>query len=90
MEGQYDTVPIEAVPKKVIETALRATNLIGSGLYGVDIKEIDGKQYVIEVNDNPNIDFNIEDQALKDDLYRRIIQSFKNRLEKKAFGKNGN
>lgn len=90
VEGQYDTVPIEAVPKKVIETALRATNLIGSGLYGVDIKEIDGKQYVIEVNDNPNIDFNIEDQALKDDLYRRIIQSFKNRLEKKAFGKNGN
>lgn len=90
VEGRFDTVPMETVPKKVIETALRATNLIGSGLYGVDIKEIGGKQYVIEVNDNPNIDFNIEDQVVKDDLYRKIIQSFKNRLEKKAFGKNGN
>lgn len=90
VEGRFDTVPMETVPKKVIETALRATNLIGSGLYGVDIKEIGGKQYVIEVNDNPNIDFNIEDQVVKDDLYRKIIQSFKNRLEKKTFGKNGN
>lgn len=90
VEGRFDTVSLDEVPKKVIETALRATNLIGSGLYGVDIKEIDGKQYVIEVNDNPNIDYNIEDQIVKDELYRKVIQSFKNRLEKKTLGKNGN
>jgi glutathione synthase/RimK-type ligase-like ATP-grasp enzyme len=89
IEGRFDTVPLSETPKKVIDFALRATSLIGNGLYGVDIKEIDDKLYVIEVNDNPNIDFNVEDQDEKDELYKKIIQTFKTRLEKRAMGKNG-
>src|SRR5690606_26064010 len=53
--GRVETLPIEAAPKHVIQTAVRAANLIGDGLYGVDLKEINHKPYVIEINDNPSI-----------------------------------
>jgi glutathione synthase/RimK-type ligase-like ATP-grasp enzyme len=65
----------------VLETALKAAALIGDGLYGVDLKEIDGKVYVMEVNDNPNIDFGIEDDVLKEKLYDMVIESIHNRIE---------
>lgn len=61
--------------------ALRACNLIGDGLYGVDLKTFAGKTYVIEVNDNPNIDAGHEDQVLKEELYKRIMASFLRRIE---------
>ena len=34
----------------------QAGNAIGKGMYGVDIKESNGKLYVIEVNDNPSLE----------------------------------
>jgi glutathione synthase/RimK-type ligase-like ATP-grasp enzyme len=89
VEGHFDNVPIEAVPEAVINTALKATSLIGNGLYGVDIKEIDNKAYIIEVNDNPNIDYGVEDTLLKDELYIKVIQALKNRIELKAIAKSG-
>jgi glutathione synthase/RimK-type ligase-like ATP-grasp enzyme/ribosomal protein S18 acetylase RimI-like enzyme len=79
--GLTKTLPIEEVPRKVITTALKAASLMGDGLYGVDLKEIDGKVFVIEVNDNPNIDSGIEDQVLGKALYDRIINSIENRIE---------
>lgn len=79
--GDVETMPIEEAPAHVIQTALRAANLIGDSLYGVDIKELDGKSYVIEVNDNPNIDAGTEDAVLRDQLYTRMMQSFVNRIE---------
>jgi glutathione synthase/RimK-type ligase-like ATP-grasp enzyme len=60
---------------------LRATSLIGKGLYGVDMKEKDGRFYVIEVNDNPNIDAGIEDKVLKDKLYSIIMEVFLNKIK---------
>jgi len=81
LDGDYESVCIEDVPEKVIQTAVKAASLMGDGLYGVDIKEINGDVYLIEVNDNPNIDFGIEDSVLKDELYRKILQSFVNRIE---------
>ena len=45
----------------VIATALKAANLVGKGLYGVDLKQIGSKYYVIEVNDNPSIEAGCED-----------------------------
>jgi len=78
--GDSETLPVEQVPAVVIQTALRASALIGNGLYGVDLKQMDQKAYVIEVNDNPNIDSDIEDLILGDELYRTIMQSFKNRI----------
>lgn len=80
-EGDAVTVAIEDVPEVVIKTALKAAELIGDGLYGVDLKMLNGEVYVIEINDNPNIDANVEDAVLKDELYRRIARSILNRIE---------
>ncbi len=83
IEGEFDTVPLDQVPEGVIKTALKATKLIGDGLYGVDIKSLNDKHYVIEVNDNPNIDANIEDQVLGQELYLRIMHVFLQRIRRK-------
>ena len=81
--GDYETIPIYKVPKIVIKTAQKATSLIGKGLYGVDLKLIDDKCYVIEINDNPNIDYGVEDFILGDELYNQILREFIFRLEEK-------
>ena len=79
--GGFETLAVEDAPKKVIKTALRAAKLIGDGLYGVDLKETRGGIFVIEVNDNPSIDSEVEDKVLGAELYRRVMQSFLRRLE---------
>jgi glutathione synthase/RimK-type ligase-like ATP-grasp enzyme len=83
VEGDFDTIPLSKVPEAVIKTALKATKLIGDGLYGVDIKSVNDKQYVIEVNDNPNIDFGVEDQVLGEQLYETIMGVFLQRIRRK-------
>ncbi len=84
--GDSQSFRIEDVPPAVISASLKAANLIGNGLYGVDVKEIDGKAYIIEVNDNPSIDVGIEDGIMKDQLYVTIMQSLKNRVEQRVSG----
>ena len=69
-----------------VRPSARPTAPIGDGLYGVDLKA-DGKRVaVIEVNDNPSIDAGVEDAYLGDDLYRRIMEEFLRRLERKRLG----
>jgi len=80
--GRCDTLPVEDAPHAVVKTALKAANLVGNGLYGVDLKERDRRVYVIEVNDNPSIDSGIEDDVLKDGLYDTIMNVFVQRIEK--------
>ncbi|MEX0619002.1 MAG: RimK family protein [Pseudohongiellaceae bacterium] len=79
--GAFDTLPTFEVPKPILQAALAACKPIGDGLYGVDLKESDGKGYVIEVNDNPNVDSGVEDKYLGRELYSLIMQEFKRRLE---------
>jgi len=80
VEGRTVTLAVGEAPEIVVRTALRAANLIGDGLYGVDLKQ-DGRQcYVMEVNDNPNIDAGGEDGVLKDALYREIMGVFMRRI----------
>jgi glutathione synthase/RimK-type ligase-like ATP-grasp enzyme len=81
--GLVDTIPLYEVPAQVLKTAVKATSVIGKGLYGVDLKVINGKAVVIEINDNPSIDHEIEDAILGDELYYRIINYFIRSLEKK-------
>lgn len=85
-EGRSDTLAIEEVPRQVLKTALKAANLIGDGLYGVDLKQVGRKVYVIEVNDNPSIDAGVEDLVLKDEIYRRIMAVFLQRIEARKQG----
>lgn len=79
--GKADTLRVEDAPPAVVQAALKAANLIGDGLYGVDLKEVNGKIVVIEVNDNPSIDAGVEDVVLKDELYLTIIRSIISRIE---------
>lgn len=82
--GDSITLPIAEVPKKVLSTALKAANSIGKGLYGVDLKEDeDGNVYIVEINDNPNIDHDIEDQVLGDQLYDTIVDWYIRNIEEK-------
>jgi glutathione synthase/RimK-type ligase-like ATP-grasp enzyme len=80
-EGPVQAVAVAEAPEDVVKIALKAANLIGDGLYGVDVKQIGNRCYVIEVNDNPNVDAGNEDGVLKDALYREIMGSFVRRIE---------
>jgi glutathione synthase/RimK-type ligase-like ATP-grasp enzyme len=82
-EGKVDTIPVEHLPEPVLRTALRAANLIGDGLYGVDLKQVGRNVLVIEVNDNPNIDAGVEDRVLKEEIYLRIMRVFLRRIEQR-------
>ncbi len=84
--GDFETIPVEHAPTKLIKVAVKAANLIGDGLYGVDIKQIGREYYLIEVNDNPSIDAGVEDQYLKDELYRRVMRVFLKRVEENSYG----
>ena len=66
-----ESVPADQVPPDVIELGQQAGNAIGRGLYGVDIKESNGKLYVIEVNDNPSLEGG--EDAHYPDMFGKII-----------------
>jgi glutathione synthase/RimK-type ligase-like ATP-grasp enzyme len=66
-----ESVPADQVPPQVIELGRQAGNAIGNGLYGVDIKESNGKLYVIEVNDNPSLEGG--EDAHYPDMFQKII-----------------
>ncbi|MFN3919705.1 MAG: RimK family protein [Methylohalobius sp.] len=87
VEGGFDTLAVEQAPKAVVDTALKLAHKIGDGLYGVDLKQTEnGNIYVIEINDNPNIDSGIEDKVLGEELYRRILADFIRRIEERREG----
>jgi glutathione synthase/RimK-type ligase-like ATP-grasp enzyme len=81
VEGGYKTLALADAPRQVVETAVNLSKLIGDGLYGVDLKQNASGVYVIEINDNPNIDAGIEDEVLGDKLYEHIMADFVRRME---------
>ncbi len=81
--GDAEAVPLNEVPDGVIKIALKATRLIGDGLYGVDIKTHGDKHYIIEVNDNPTIEHGEEDKLLGESLYQQIMSVFLQRVRRK-------
>ena len=80
-EGGFKSFTLKQAPAAVVDTAVRAARCIGDGLYGVDIKETDEGIFVIEVNDNPNLDHGCEDSGEKDEVWVRLTQWFLDRLE---------
>jgi glutathione synthase/RimK-type ligase-like ATP-grasp enzyme len=82
--GRVEAVPLEAVPAHVLDVAVRAARLMGDGLYGVDVKDVDGQALVMEVNDNPNIDAGNEDAVLKDELYAAIARHFRQAVDRRG------
>jgi glutathione synthase/RimK-type ligase-like ATP-grasp enzyme len=80
-EGKHETLDIKDVPAQVLTIAVQAARAVGNSLYGVDLKQFGKVVKVIEVNDNPNIDFGVEDLFLKETLYRKVMEYFLKRLE---------
>ena len=85
--GRVETIMVEAAPTNVIRTAVKAANLIGDGLYGVDIKQSGKRAYVIEVNDNPTIESGVEDRYLGNGLYEAVMRVFLDRIEARRHGR---
>jgi glutathione synthase/RimK-type ligase-like ATP-grasp enzyme len=81
-QGGIKTFTLKEAPQHVVETAVKAARCIGDGLYGVDLKETADGVYVIEVNDNPNLDHGWEDSGEKDEVWVRLTQWFLDRLER--------
>lgn len=80
VEGKTEAVAVSEAPDRAVKLAIRAARLIGNGFYGVDIKQVGKRYFVIEVNDNPNVDAGNEDGVLKDALYREVMGVFRKRI----------
>ena len=86
VEGKTAALSVGEAPDRVVKMALKAARLIGDGFYGVDIKQVGKRFYVIEINDNPNVDAGNEDSVLKDALYREVMGVFLKRIEARKRG----
>lgn len=78
--GRVETIPVELVPRNVMRMAQKAAQLMGNGLYGVDLKQTDVGCHIIEVNDNPSIDGGLEDSLAKENLYLHIMEHLMYRI----------
>jgi glutathione synthase/RimK-type ligase-like ATP-grasp enzyme len=70
--GETVALDKSTIPQHLREVALKACSVAGKGLYGVDVKEVNGDFVVVEINDNPSIYAGYEDQKDRD-LYAKII-----------------
>ncbi len=70
--GRTEALDRQTAPPRLLEVALKACSVVGKGLYGVDLKEVNGDYVVVEVNDNPSIYAGYEDSVDKD-IYKKII-----------------
>jgi glutathione synthase/RimK-type ligase-like ATP-grasp enzyme len=86
IEGRTEAMAVGEAPSQVIAMAVRAANLIGRGLYGVDLKQVEDRVYLIEVNCNPNLDAGNEDQVLGEALYREVLGVFARRIAERRGG----
>ncbi len=86
VDGPTVALSMGEAPDRVVKLALKAANLIGDGFYGVDIKQVGNRFYIIEINDNPSVDAGNEDSVLKDALYREVMGVFLKRIEARKRG----
>ena len=70
--GRTESHQKRDIPVRLRDVALKACSVAGKGLYGVDIKEVNGEYVVVEINDNPSIYAGYED-SMDRDIYQRII-----------------
>jgi glutathione synthase/RimK-type ligase-like ATP-grasp enzyme len=79
--GEFETIDVQHAPREVLQLALKTANAIGDGFYGVDIKTVNGRHVLMEINDNPNVDRGVEDAILGDTLYERIMKGLRARVD---------
>jgi glutathione synthase/RimK-type ligase-like ATP-grasp enzyme len=73
ISGNVKGFELSKVNPKLIDTAVQAARAIGTGLYGIDLKQAGDGFVVIEVNDNPTIAEDEEDQKAPH-IYERLIR----------------
>jgi glutathione synthase/RimK-type ligase-like ATP-grasp enzyme len=78
--GRVEPVAMRSAPREAVRLSVAAANLMGDGLYGVDIKQRGSNFYLIEVNDNPSIEAGYEDKLVGDGLYLKIMKSIHRRI----------
>ena len=84
--GKVEPAAAEEAPPGLIQTAVRAASLFGDGFFGVDVKVVNGRLMVMEVNDNPNLDSGYEDAILKGAVYDALAAWFRTRLDRRGEG----
>jgi len=72
--GDTIAVPRDSISLELKEICINLSKCVGSGLYGLDVKEINSGYRVIEINDNPSIYAGHED-AVDKDIYEKIINA---------------
>jgi glutathione synthase/RimK-type ligase-like ATP-grasp enzyme len=81
IDGEAHPVALQDVSPALIDTAREAASSIGSGLYGVDLKQQGGRScVVIEVNDNPDIDSECEAGLPDSSVWSRLAGWFASRV----------
>lgn len=78
-DGDSETFSMQNTPTEALQLALEATSMIGHGLYGVDLKESNGRFYLMEINDNPNLEAGTEDLVDGAALYNALLDEFEHR-----------
>jgi glutathione synthase/RimK-type ligase-like ATP-grasp enzyme len=73
ISGSVKGFELNKVNPKLLETAVLAARAIGKGLYGIDLKQVGDDFVVIEVNDNPTIAEDEEDQKAPH-IYEKLIR----------------
>ncbi len=73
--GRAEGIALSAVPTVVLAVATTAARAMGPGLWGLDLKVGPAGPIIIEVNDNPNIDDDVE--AASDRVWSRLAQWFR-------------
>jgi glutathione synthase/RimK-type ligase-like ATP-grasp enzyme len=78
--GRVEPVAMRRAPREAVRLSVAAANLMGDGLYGVDVKQRGSDFFLIEVNDNPSIEAGYEDKLVGDGLYLKIMKSMHRRI----------
>ena len=70
-----ETLPVELAPRAAVQVALKAANLIGDGLYGVDVKQSGNSS-----SSSKSTTTRRSKQVKKTHLARRIVSAHYERL----------
>jgi glutathione synthase/RimK-type ligase-like ATP-grasp enzyme len=84
VSGGFESARLADVPKAVVKIAMKSVKNIGRGLYGIDIKLVDCKPIVIEINENPNMDEGVEDLGEGDIVYKKVIDALLKRIAERT------
>ncbi len=84
--GKVEATSYEEAPPGLIDIAVRAASVFGDGFFGVDVKAVNGRLMVMEVNDNPNLEADYEDSILKSAIYDALADWFRRRLDRRGEG----